>query len=104
MISTSAAASGRQSSNGYSSTRPAILGLAKILILGLGQLSMTSAAPIKRLLHVTEEEPSRDEPSLWIYLSTALILVLLGGAFAGLTIAYVLPCYTIGNSGGVGIC
>ncbi|KAF2396936.1 DUF21-domain-containing protein [Trichodelitschia bisporula] len=28
-----------------------------------------------------------DDPSLWVYMSTALVLVLLGGAFAGLTIA-----------------
>jgi len=87
MISSSAAAAGGRPNNGYTSTRPAVLGLAKILVLGLGQLSMTSAAPVKRFLHITEEEPSSDEPSLWIYLTTALILVLLGGAFAGLTIA-----------------
>jgi metal transporter CNNM len=87
MISRSAATAGRRTSNGYTSTRPAVLGLAKIIVLGLGQLSMTSAAPVKRLLHITEEEPSPDEPSLWIYLTTALILVLLGGAFSGLTIA-----------------
>lgn len=28
-----------------------------------------------------------DDPDLWIYLSVAIALVLLGGAFAGLTIA-----------------
>jgi metal transporter CNNM len=85
MISRSA--DGRRPNNGYISTRPAVLGLVKILVLGLGQLSMTSATPVKKFLHITEEEPSPDEPSLWIYLTTALILVLLGGAFAGLTIA-----------------
>ncbi len=87
MISTRSTATPRQTNNGYTSTRPAVIGLAKIVVLGLGQLSMTSAAPIKKLLHIAEEEPSPDEPSLWIYLTTALILVLLGGAFAGLTIA-----------------
>lgn len=87
MISRVAAAAGRQPNNGYTSTRPAALGLAKILVLGLGQLSMTSATPVKKFLHITGEEPSTDEPSLWIYLTTAVILVLLGGAFAGLTIA-----------------
>ena len=34
-----------------------------------------------------------DDASLWVYLGTAIALVLLGGAFAGLTIAYV-PCPT----------
>jgi len=87
MISRNAAVAARQSNYGYTSTRPAVLGLAKILVLGLGRLSMTSAAPVKRFLHITLEEPPPDEPSLWIYLTTAMTLVLLGGAFAGLTIA-----------------
>lgn len=30
---------------------------------------------------------SPDKPTLWIYLAVAIALVLLGGAFAGLTIA-----------------
>ena len=87
MVSRSMGVSGRQASNGYASTRPVVLGLAKMLVMGLGQLSMTNAAPLKTLLHLADEESSADEPSLWIYLSTALMLVLLGGAFAGLTIA-----------------
>jgi metal transporter CNNM len=75
--------------SGYASTRTAVLGLVKILFLSLSQLSSASAAPLKRLLHVTEEEPPQDpdDPSLWIYFGTAVILVLLGGAFSGLTIA-----------------
>jgi metal transporter CNNM len=103
MISTGATATGRQSSHGYTSTRSAVIGLAKILVLGLGQLSMINATPIKKLFHITEEEPSPDEPSLWIYLSTAVVLVLLGGAFAGLTIAYVLLFHAIDGSG-PGVC
>lgn len=38
------------------------------------------------VLEHVEPKPAED-PSLWIYLSTAIALVLLGGAFAGLTIA-----------------
>ena len=87
MVSRRASATGRLPNNGYSSTRPAVLGFAKIVVLGLGHLSMTSAAPIKELLHITEEDLAPDEPSLWIYMTTAVVLVLLGGAFAGLTIA-----------------
>ena len=39
---------------------------------------------------VEEEEPpmSPKDSSLWIYLAVAVALVLLGGAFAGLTIAF----------------
>lgn len=36
-----------------------------------------------------DEGASPDDPSLWLYLSIAMALVLLGGVFAGLTIAYV---------------
>jgi metal transporter CNNM len=79
---------GRPTINGYASTRPAVIGLAKILFLGLSQLSFATAAPLKKFLHITEEEHhGTEEPSLWLYLSTAVVLVLLGGAFAGLTIA-----------------
>ncbi|KAF2713975.1 DUF21-domain-containing protein [Pleomassaria siparia CBS 279.74] len=38
------------------------------------------------VLENVEPKPATD-PSLWVYLSTAIALVLLGGAFAGLTIA-----------------
>ncbi len=68
--------------------------MARLLILGVGQISATSAAPLLSLLPFkilaeSEEEPpmSPDKPTLWIYLAVAIALVLLGGAFAGLTIA-----------------
>lgn len=79
-------------SNGYLATRPAILGLAKLLFLGLCQVSYVSAAPVTQFLGITKEkdEPKdAEDPSLWLYLGVAAILVLLGGAFAGLTIAFV---------------
>jgi metal transporter CNNM len=40
-------------------------------------------------LRVLSEEGPKDpkDARLWVYLSTAIALVLLGGAFAGLTIA-----------------
>lgn len=84
---------GRPSHNGYLATRPAILGLAKLLFLGLCQVSYVSAAPLTTFLGIakTEEDLPKDseDPSLWLYLGVAAILVLLGGAFAGLTIALV---------------
>jgi len=70
--------------------RPAAFGLAKLLLLPLA-----SAAPLglwERGVNAFEgagepDPKSPNEPSLWIYLGVALVLVLLGGAFAGLTIA-----------------
>ncbi|KAH8816142.1 hypothetical protein F5884DRAFT_724872 [Xylogone sp. PMI_703] len=75
--------------NGYRPVQPRNLGLAKILLVGLAQLSSVTAAPLKTWLGILEEELPKDpdDPSLWIYLLVASVLVLLGGAFAGLTIA-----------------
>ncbi|KAG9231202.1 hypothetical protein BJ875DRAFT_487246 [Amylocarpus encephaloides] len=78
-----------QSSNGYLASRPVILGLAKVLFLGLCQLSYVSAAPVKHLFGISAEEAKDpQDPGLWIYLGIAAVLVLAGGAFAGLTIAF----------------
>lgn len=78
-------------SNGYLAIRPAIIGLAKVLFGGLSQVSYVSAAPVTQFLGITkakEDLPKDAEnPSLWLYLGVAAVLVLLGGAFAGLTIA-----------------
>ncbi|RAL67142.1 hypothetical protein DID88_007920 [Monilinia fructigena] len=77
-------------SNGYTSTRPAILGFAKILFLSICQITSVSAAPITTFLGIAREEDAPkdvDDASLWLYLSVAAVLFLLGGAFAGLTIA-----------------
>jgi metal transporter CNNM len=78
-------------SNGRTMNRPAILGIAKLSFLALYQACQVSAAPVLELVGHTKREgdlPEDDEdPSLWLYLTVAAILVLLGGAFAGLTIA-----------------
>ncbi|KAI9736552.1 MAG: hypothetical protein M1818_006063 [Claussenomyces sp. TS43310] len=66
------------------------MGLAKVLILGLGQISSANAVPLKRFLRIAADDETpkdTDDPNLWLYLGIAVILVLLGGAFAGLTIA-----------------
>jgi len=63
--------------------------IAKLLVL-LVQIPLAYAAPLfPRALRILEEEEpkSPDDPDLWVYLGTAVVLVLLGGAFAGLTIA-----------------
>lgn len=78
--------------NHYLTRRPLILGLAKILFIGVGQIPVVRAVPVHvtSLLHEYAGEPepkAPNDPSLWIYLAVAAALVLLGGAFAGLTIA-----------------
>ncbi|RDW85482.1 CBS-domain-containing protein [Coleophoma crateriformis] len=81
---------GRSNYNGYTSARPAVLGLAKVAFLGLCQLSYVSAAPVKTFLGIAKDKDAPadvDDPSLWLNLGIAAVLVLLGGAFAGLTIA-----------------
>jgi metal transporter CNNM len=78
-------------SNKYLSRRPLVLGLAKICVLSVSQLPFIQAAPlsISDFIHAKDEDapsPTHDA-SLWLYLGVAAALVLLGGAFAGLTIA-----------------
>lgn len=69
-------------------TRPAVVGLAKVLFLAASQLSLAGAAPLTSWIKGHEDLPkSPDDPDLWLYLTVAMILVLSGGAFAGLTIA-----------------
>ena len=76
-------------SNVYLSRRPLVLGLAKLLTIVLAQLPVVQAAPlhVSNLISAQEEGKNSGDPSLWLYLSVAAALVLLGGAFAGLTIA-----------------
>ena len=66
--------------------RPTVLLLAKTLFVPLA-----SAAPLslwQRNVNTFEDTPiPPDDPNLWVYLGIAVVLVLLGGAFAGLTIA-----------------
>lgn len=77
--------------NTYLARRPAVLGLAKVLCLVLAQVPAVKALPVhlSGLLRINGNDGAKkpDDPSLWIYLAVAATLVLLGGAFAGLTIA-----------------
>lgn len=84
--------SAHQTTNGYAVTRPLLLSGARLLIFATASLPLLGAAPLTgapfRVLSENEEPPiSPDSPTLWIYLAVAVGLVLLGGAFAGLTIA-----------------
>ncbi|KAH0840944.1 hypothetical protein AYO21_11023 [Fonsecaea monophora] len=71
--------------------RPIVLGVAKIFFISLSQIPVVQAAPVyaAKLFSSADETEGKDpdDPGLWIYLTVAAVLVLLGGAFAGLTIA-----------------
>jgi metal transporter CNNM len=92
MASKPAMAVGRSGHNGLNARRPAVQGISKLLFLALAQITHVAAAPLKDCIghskkaHV-RNHPDEEDPSLWLYLAVAAILVLLGGAFAGLTIA-----------------
>lgn len=72
--------------------------LVRLAVLLIAQMPLLRASPLKQLLsgdgsygsmgveggHEPEEAAG---PTLWVYLIVAVLLVLLGGAFAGLTIA-----------------
>ncbi len=89
MSPTSAITGGRTILNGYGSSRPAARGFSKLLLLGFAQISHVVAAPIIEHIQNAKESAPKDaeDPSLWLYLTVAAVLVLLGGTFAGLTIA-----------------
>lgn len=79
------------SMNPYLASRPATLGIAKLFFLLLAQIpALTAAAPTalsEVLAKHANEGKDPEDPQLWLYLGISIILVLGGGAFAGLTIA-----------------
>ncbi|QIX02301.1 hypothetical protein AMS68_007818 [Peltaster fructicola] len=78
----------RPNSYAYSAVtlRPAVLGLAKLALIPLVSAAPTALLTTRGHNH-GEDGMDSEDPDLWIYLSIAIALVLLGGAFAGLTIA-----------------
>lgn len=75
---------------GLASSRLAILSTMKLVLAGIANIPLIGAVPIRFLpatLLVADEGIPPKSPKLWIYLVVAMVLVLLGGAFAGLTIA-----------------
>lgn len=72
----------RGATGGLASFRPAVLGLGRVLGLCL---TAVSAAPVSSRDH---HEEHTNAP-VWVLAVSSMTLVLLGGAFAGLTIAYV---------------
>jgi len=80
--------------SGYLARRPAVLVLAKGLLLTLGHLPFIQAAPFHAPF-IFAKEKEEEEAELWLYLGVAALLVLLGGSFAGLTIALMGQVSTI---------
>ena len=72
-------------------SRPTFLSVVKLVIFGIANFRSIRAAPVPPFSIWTKEDADgampADSPTLWIYLAVAVGLVLLGGAFAGLTIA-----------------
>jgi metal transporter CNNM len=67
-----------------------------VLLVALlhGFAPMVKALPLAGVvsaLHDDDLPKSTQDASLWLYLGIAVALVLAGGVFAGLTIAYVAP-------------
>jgi metal transporter CNNM len=74
----------QRSSRGEAAIRPVVLGLARIASVGIASVG---AAPLSAGEH--ERHGDVDDGDIWILYVASMVLVLLGGAFAGLTIAYV---------------
>lgn len=72
--------------NGFLAVRSAAVGLARVLSM---TLSTAYAAPLNNQGHGGGggDEPEAEGASLWVLYVASVILVLSGGAFAGLTIA-----------------
>lgn len=63
--------------------RTCVLGMGRVLGVGL---SSVAAAPLTQRKH---EDDDFEGTPVWVLYVASMTLVLLGGAFAGLTIAYV---------------
>ena len=90
----------RQQGSRRSTYGVSALSSARLILVGLIHAAVTCARPFTNSVDIYKEHHHSDVPDeprspedaeLWIYLSVALVLVLLGGAFAGLTIAYAHP-------------
>ena len=67
--------------------RSIVLLLFHLLWTVFNHAGVASAAPLSIRAASPDEPSAPDNPQTWIYLGTAIGLVLLGGALAGLTIA-----------------
>ena len=70
-------------SNGLVAARSLVVAISRILFMGL---STAYAAPLN-VFDLHDDEPEAEGANLWVLYAASVILVLSGGAFAGLTIA-----------------
>ncbi|KAF2675801.1 DUF21-domain-containing protein [Lentithecium fluviatile CBS 122367] len=75
--------------NGLFSPRQARLNTLMVCLLHSFAPVVKALPLVQGAVHLFEDDLPKDpkDASLWVYLGTAMVLVLLGGAFAGLTIA-----------------
>ncbi|KAL2259907.1 hypothetical protein VTK26DRAFT_6252 [Humicola hyalothermophila] len=71
-------------SNGFITVRSIVVGLARAVTMAMGTVS---AAPLGPLGHTGEAPEQAEGASLWVLYVVSFVLVISGGAFAGLTIA-----------------
>ena len=79
-------------SSSHATRSPMAVSLTRMTVVGLMNLPLLRALALPLGLSASsiEEEPELDDASLWLYLGVAFALVVLGGIFAGLTIAYAI--------------
>ena len=82
----------RRPHSGFTASNSGVIAGLRLLLVSIATLPLMRAAPTSHnpfIFFAEDEEPpmSPKAPTLWIYLAVAVALVLLGGAFAGLTIA-----------------
>lgn len=77
--------------SGLTAVKPALQSVIKLFLLLIAQLPLIHASPIGfsrfNVLPQEADPMHAHNPTLWVYFIVAIALVLLGGAFAGLTIA-----------------
>ncbi|KAK6083469.1 hypothetical protein SCUP234_03819 [Seiridium cupressi] len=76
----------RRNNDVFRTIRPAVLGLGRVLALGYSTVTAAPTSTI-RTQDLHDEEPEAEGSALWVLYIISMVLVLLGGAFAGLTIA-----------------
>lgn len=70
--------------SGLLAARSLVVGLARVLFMGI---STAYAAPLHVAGHLDDDVPEAEGASLWVLYVASFVLVISGGAFAGLTIA-----------------
>ncbi|KAI5861345.1 DUF21-domain-containing protein [Durotheca rogersii] len=73
--------------DGVLRARTVVLGVSRAIFLSLGFAFAAPLSPVHPSQHYDDDVPEADGGALWVLFAVSMALVLLGGAFAGLTIA-----------------